>query len=323
MEENVLVSVVMLTYNHEKYIEQAVESILFQRTTFRYEIIIGDDCSEDKTPDILRKYGEKYPELIKVFYQEKNVGCTANLISVYKHAKGKYIAHLEGDDFWICETKLQQQFDYLEANPQISAVTNKCKVVDENGKSIYGKIFWVKEKELFTGKDFDGVTLPGQTSSLFQRNIFINNPEKLACFLWDQNVGDRISVLLLLEEGNIVCFQNYMSAYRFRRSENDKNVSSSMYHDRNKTLLTDINLYVKMLDYANKHNVIYNSKRLRQRMFVRCIRACLTTNNKERRITWIAMKKLDIKWTDWFNLGVYFIRLLFYHMESLRPSRYS
>lgn len=116
----VMVSVVCNTYNHEKYIAEALESFVNQITDFEYEVLVYDDASTDRTADIIRKYEEKYPNLIKAIYQTVNQysqGLNPGQQN-RDRAVGKYIAICEGDDYWIDNRKLQKQFDYMEAHPK-------------------------------------------------------------------------------------------------------------------------------------------------------------------------------------------------------------
>lgn len=120
----VSVSVVCITYNHEKYIEKALESFVTQKTNFPFEIIVHDDASTDGTADIIRRYEKEYPQLIKPIYETENQYHKQNWSSIKKQygplIKGKYIALCDGDDYWIDDHKLQKQFDYMEAHPDCS-----------------------------------------------------------------------------------------------------------------------------------------------------------------------------------------------------------
>jgi len=118
--ETPLVSIVCITYNQEKYIGEALDSLLMQQTSFPYEIIVADDVSSDGTQAICEKYAKRYPEIIHYIRREKNVGGMMNEYMAVQEAKGKYIAFCEGDDYWIDVNKLQQQVDFLESHPDYS-----------------------------------------------------------------------------------------------------------------------------------------------------------------------------------------------------------
>jgi glycosyltransferase involved in cell wall biosynthesis len=130
-----LVSICCITYNHEKYIREAIEGFLMQKTDFPFEIIIHDDASTDKTADIIREYEKKYPELIKPIYQTENQyskGVKVTLLT-YKQSKGNYIAFCEGDDYWTDPLKLQKQVTFLEKNPDYVITYTAVEAFDENG----------------------------------------------------------------------------------------------------------------------------------------------------------------------------------------------
>lgn len=109
-----LVSVIMTTYNHSKFIAQAIDSVLSQKTNFPIELIIGEDCSTDNTRQICLDYQQKHPTRIRLFLPEENVGFLRNYGQLLKLCRGKYIAIISGDDYWCDNTKLQKQYDCLE-----------------------------------------------------------------------------------------------------------------------------------------------------------------------------------------------------------------
>ena len=120
--DGIMVSIVCLTYNHEAYIQEALESFMAQKTNFKYEIIIHDDASTDNTTEIIKEYEKKYPGIIYVIYEKTNqYSINKNFMfmrSVYSLCRGKYIAFCEGDDFWIDVYKLQIQVEFLEKSPE-------------------------------------------------------------------------------------------------------------------------------------------------------------------------------------------------------------
>jgi len=114
-----MVSVAMITYNHEPFIREAIEGVLMQQTTFPYELVIGEDCSTDRTREICIEYRQKHPDKIRLLLNDKNLGMMPNFIQTLNACSGKYIALCEGDDYWIDTMKLQKQVDILEYDPQI------------------------------------------------------------------------------------------------------------------------------------------------------------------------------------------------------------
>lgn len=126
-------SVLMITYNHERFIAEALESVLAQRVNFDYEIVIGEDCSTDGTRKILMEFCRRYPNRIVPLLRDKNVGAMRNFEATLAVCQGQYLALLEGDDYWTCEDKLQKQVDFLESNPDYAICCSHVKLLDEMG----------------------------------------------------------------------------------------------------------------------------------------------------------------------------------------------
>ena len=133
---NVTVSVLMITYNHENFIREAIEGVLMQKTDFPIELIIGEDCSTDGTRKIVMEYASKYPDIIRPLLPDSNLGMMKNFIETMQAATGKYIALCEGDDYWTDPYKLQKQVDILNKLPDIISVTTNSSVCDFSGNLI-------------------------------------------------------------------------------------------------------------------------------------------------------------------------------------------
>lgn len=121
--KDILVSVVCLSYNHEKYIRDALDGFVMQKTNFGFEVIIHDDASTDNTIVIIKEYAEKYPDIIKPIFEKENQYSKPGgdiLGKTIMACQGKYLAFCEGDDYWIDPNKLQKQVDYLEEHPECS-----------------------------------------------------------------------------------------------------------------------------------------------------------------------------------------------------------
>src|SRR5205809_2060265 len=123
------VSVAMIAYNRERFIAQAIESVLMQETAFVVDLVIGEDCSTDGTRRIVQAYAAKYPNVIRAFVPEKNLGMAKNYETVWWACRGQYIARLEGADYWRTPQKLQKQVALMEANPHYSMCGTKTQFV--------------------------------------------------------------------------------------------------------------------------------------------------------------------------------------------------
>lgn len=126
-----LVSVCLITYNHEKTIGLAIESILNQKTECSFELVIGDDGSTDETPGIVSYYAHRYPTIIRALLSKKNRGMHENSIETYSACKGQYVAFLNGDDYWINPNKIQLQINAMKANPSVTLCGTNALSFDE------------------------------------------------------------------------------------------------------------------------------------------------------------------------------------------------
>lgn len=163
------VSVGIITYNHERYLARAVESVLEQKTDFPFEIIIYEDCSTDRTREIALDFQRRHPETIRVLYSRANVGMGENVRRGIAACRGRYTAGCEGDDFWSDPLKLQKQFDALEAHPELNLCFTGGLVLNPDGSTErrwdYGsRARIVPVRELLRTP---GMTAP--TASLFYR----------------------------------------------------------------------------------------------------------------------------------------------------------
>ena len=130
-----MLSVITTTYNHERYIAKAIESVLRQQTSFRVEIVVGEDCSTDRTLNIVADYERMYPEAIRIVTSEENVGWRRNYRRTIAAARGKYVALLDGDDYFTHRKKLQMQVDLLEADSEAGMCYTRSERVDEEGNT--------------------------------------------------------------------------------------------------------------------------------------------------------------------------------------------
>ena len=125
-------SVAMITYNQERFIGQALESVLAQEVNFDYEIVIGEDCSTDGTGTVILDFQRRYADRIVVLFRKRNIGAMRNLAKTVATCRGDYLAILEGDDYWSCANKLQRQVDFLDAHPDWAVCCSRAEVRNES-----------------------------------------------------------------------------------------------------------------------------------------------------------------------------------------------
>jgi glycosyltransferase involved in cell wall biosynthesis len=227
---NPLVSCCLITYNHIDYIEKAVESILMQQTEFEFEIIIADDFSKDGTREKIMEYAEKHPGKIKTIIREKNIGPAKNFIELLNAATGKYIAYLEGDDYWTDNLKLQQQADFLEAHDDYAISAHNTTVIDKSNRTyLYSNIAASNSlHHTFTLVDYLQNHFIHSSSLMFRRSMFKPFP------WWYETAfaGDGFLILLLSLEGKIDYINKPMSLYR-HNSNSVSNYSSRVEINKN------------------------------------------------------------------------------------------
>ena len=245
MNNRPLVSVYMTTYYHEKYIRQAIESVLKQKVNFTYEIVISDDCSKDHTIDILKEYEERY-ETIKVNYNKENIGLTKNQFSAKSMCSGEYIIPLAGDDYWIDEQKLQKQVDFLHAHKEYFGVTT---VIEERVDTSIIGCDWYPSKRYVGKKITLDMFLKGHNFPLngIMTSNYMLNKEQRTCFSMMPDISpyidDVTDSILILQQGNVFVLPDVTVAYRVRRKiQGDRNFNS-----QNKGLL-NYQRHIEMLN---------------------------------------------------------------------------
>ncbi|MCA8830479.1 glycosyltransferase [Hymenobacter pini] len=198
----------MLTYNHAAFIEQAIESVLTQQTDFAYELIIGEDCSTDQTRRIIESYARKYPDRILPLYHAHNQGMGLNLKACLAVAKGRFVAPLEGDDYWLDPRKLQKQVDYLLAHPEVALCFHEVQIVE----GAHAHILRVtSNRENYTMQELVtyGRTIP-MTCSMLLRREQLQLPE----WLFTVALLDYPIVIMQAAHGVISRLPEVMAAYR-------------------------------------------------------------------------------------------------------------
>ena len=208
-----LVTIRTSTYQHAPYIKDCIEGVLNQQTTFPIEFIIGEDYSTDGTREIVFKYAQKYPDLIRVITADYNVGSKANGKRCRNASRAKYIAQCEGDDYWIDPYKLQKQVDFLESNEDFVLCSHHIDRVDAN-KNILKQVS-LPEKNLFFSKGdmFHEQHARFSNLSLVHRNVDLIYDE----ILLNTFNGDAVKVALLSSHGKAAQLNFVGGVYRIHQ----------------------------------------------------------------------------------------------------------
>ena len=283
MSQTPKVSVVVLSYNHEKYIRQALDSILAQKTDFAFEVLVGDDCSQDGTRLILEEYAERYPDIMRPFLREKNLGPTRNLYETLKEARGEYLASCEGDDFWTDENKLQRQSDFLDAHPEFVGCVHPVGVVGEDGAPLKTKkLQWVSSSanRVFTLRSFRGIMVPGHGASMMKRNLF-DIPDfdgELICRA-DRNIADRTIALLWLERGDFYMMDGEMACYR--KVDHGSNLTSRLYKTSRDRVSYDYEYTLTLERYALSRGLDAGFDYHKRELFVKAVLFAVKQRDRE------------------------------------------
>lgn len=248
----IMASVVILTCNHERYISEAITSVLDQETDFDFEILIGDDASEDDTLKIVKDFQRRYPSIIRIVEHSENVGASRNAYDTMKVSRGKYLASCEGDDYWIYRKKLQEQVDFLEANTRYAGCVHPVEMVDINGVPVpHDRISWISGKQTFTLKDFRGIILPGHSASLVRTNLFLEPDfDPTIIYEAEHHIADRTQILIWLTRGDFYQMNRKMACHRVVK--HGKNLTSTLYFDNKDRIRRDYEYTLRLERYAKE-----------------------------------------------------------------------
>ncbi len=237
--KNVCVSIFMLAYNQEGFIAQAIEGVLMQKTNFRYQLVIGEDCSTDETREICEKYEAAHPEKIKLILNKENLGLGPNYVKTYTECTGDYVAICDGDDYWTDPLKLQKQVDFMESNPDYDIVFSNNDSLYPSGKQHPRDISKVPRKS-----DFRDLVLGNYIASvtvLFRKKELNDSLENL---IKELPYGDWPTYLWITKDGGkIRLLEEVTATYR-------KDFGTSTVLRRSKSRLGEIN--VSILQFLQK-----------------------------------------------------------------------
>lgn len=249
--EEIMVSICCITFNHEKFIAEALEGFLMQETDFKYEIIIGDDCSTDGTKSIIDDYCEKYPGRIQLISHEENIGAIKNMLQTLNDAKGKYIALCDGDDYWTNPQKLQMQVDFMQNHPDSSICCHYSRVIDENGDLVYEDSDPVRLE--FTFED----VLVGRKNETRVCTMMMKNSDHLKHIKsqeWFYKVysADTFFKLYVLSKprAKLYVLPEVMAVYRLHKDGVWSMIDSKV---RKNKMIDDFNILIKNFSYSAQH----------------------------------------------------------------------
>lgn len=278
----------MLTYNHEKFIRQALDSILKQKVNFNYEIVIGDDASTDNTQKILKEYYKRHPDRIKLLLRKKNIGVTKNFYTVLKHMRGKYVAYLEGDDYWCDSKKLQKQFDFLENHTGFSGCMHNYTVVNQEGLTIKESGYQCTDYNLqpytflnnvCTLKDYEvTMGIPSHASTLMFHNFMLDTTVDYRYFYKvNDMIADQTLFITILSKGDLYRLDDNMSTYRLIENYGKCNISSQLKNINSRAVHYQYQLNLER--YCKKYlNLYLDMSKYKKNLYVGAI--CTWFENK-------------------------------------------
>lgn len=271
------ISVYIMTYYHEKYIRQALDSVLMQETKYSYEIVIADDCSKDATIEIVKEYIDKYPHIIRLSINTDNLGIPKNIFKARCLCRGKYIVNLSGDDYWVDSHKLDKQADFLEKNSEYFAVCCSLEMRYDDDltavKSLPDKKMRSRE---FTMLDYEQGRIM-YTHGFMMRNAFLTEAGRyyfsIAQTISDK-IDDAVDCVLILKYGRVYVLPDILNVYRVSRKKNDKHNYNARYKSIEK-----VRNYIEMNNgiyryYDGKINLLHRYKRMISVALLNMIRSC-------------------------------------------------
>ena len=270
INKGLMVSIAVITYNHELFISKAINSILLQKCNFKFDIVIGDDCSQDKTSEILHFYKNKYPDIISLFINDVNKGLLMNYKNVTDKCQGKYIAVCSGDDYWNDDTKLQKQIDFLESHEDYGLVHSNVNICMQN------KIISHKKRIVPDGFVFDQLLQNGNfiyavtacfRNDIFKQHISINE------FIENKFMMEDLPIWIELARiTKVHFFKETFATYRIH----EHSLSNSL--DFNKIESFHWSSFEIIIFYVNKYSFIIDIEKLKQSIYYNLTKTAIINN---------------------------------------------
>ena len=243
----------MITYNHEKYISEAIEGVLMQKCSFPFQLVIGEDCSTDATASIIKEFEKKYNNLIKARYNGENIGMQNNALKTFQECEGKYIAICEGDDYWTDPLKLQKQVDFLEEHLEFVGTSHNVNYLNDpdNEVNINKEYYGENTNSIYTIKDvINGYCVAGAVCSFVFRNFFtVELIDKMKSPDFPKMNHIELSIWLALQ-GDIYYFKNVMATHRYIMKKGSSNWKSQSISTNQLGTLYDLFIRLEKAAYA-------------------------------------------------------------------------
>ena len=257
-------NVLLVTYNHSKFIKQTLDTVLFQRTDFEFNVIIADDSSTDNTVEIIREY-EKKTDIPFVFLDSiNNLGITKNYQRAFESCDGEYIAVIEGDDIWTNPGRLQKHVDFLENHLECVMSFNRYIVSDFEKSSFTIQPVWRANEEfqLVTSRDLAKDNFIGNFSTCVYRTSEIR---RLPKELFEMKSYDWITNIVLGKNGMIGYLSEIMNMYRIHANGT---WSSKSRESNLKDMIQSIDIYNEFTNYIFNNELTEHKDRLKMSLFI-------------------------------------------------------
>jgi glycosyltransferase involved in cell wall biosynthesis len=238
------VSVFMLTYNHEAWIAQALDSALEQVAPFQSEILVADDCSTDGTRAIVREYAERYPEDIRPFLPERNLGVAGIWLEAARQTRGDYIAILEGDDYWTSSKKLTKQVALLDSHPEWVSCFHRATLFHEDGSFPPRSATPAFDRDTFQVEDVIRACFIPFLTVMFRRSVLERTPEWVFSYPW----FDWLFHIYCARQGTVGYFDEDLANYRVH----DRGNWSA--RDRSSQIAEDLRVYERLVAELPEHS---------------------------------------------------------------------
>lgn len=273
-EKNYKLTVLCTAFNHEKYIAQALESFVNQKTDFAFQVLVNDDCSTDGTAEIIRDYAARYPDIIKPLYQEKNL-FSQGLAELYQKAffdrlDTPYVAFCEADDYWSDDTKLQRQMDIMENNPSVSTCVHNTRLhyCEGGGEDAPLLAEGGGDRAIPFETVIEGMSKAFHTSSIMARTEFVIDPPDYYYAAASHGFLDYAMALRLTLSGDVRFIDRCMSVYRISSNPAAWSAKLDKHYARLKEFITgELAMMEKLLPHLNEAQKESAEKVMRERRY--------------------------------------------------------